>query len=89
MSADFDKLREVFLAALEQEPGRRDAYLEQHCAGDEELRRNVAVMLQAHAVGEGPLDRGALRDEHTGAYGKAAEVSGTVIGPYKLIEPIG
>src|SRR5262249_87209 len=89
MSADFDKLREIFLAALDQAPDQRDAYLEQLCAGDEDLRRNVAVMRKAHAAGEGPLDRGALRDEHTGAYEKAAEVPGTVIGPYKLIEPIG
>jgi serine/threonine protein kinase/WD40 repeat protein len=89
MSDDFDKLREMFLAALEQAPDQRDAYLEQFCAGDEELRRNVAVMLKAHAAGEGPLDRGALRDEHTEAYEKAAEVPDTVIGPYKLIEQIG
>src|SRR5262249_4486253 len=89
MSADFDKLREIFLAALEHAPDQRDAYLEQLCAGDEELRRNVAVMLKAHAAGGGPLDRGALREEHTEAYEKAAEVLGTVIGPYKLIEPIG
>src|SRR5262245_8362596 len=89
MSADLDKLREIFLAALEQAPDQRDTYLEQLCAGDEELRRNVAVMLKAHAAGEGPLDRGALRDELTGAQEKAAEAPGTVIGPYKLIEQIG
>ena len=35
MSADFDKLREIFLAALEQAPEQRDAYLDQICAGDE------------------------------------------------------
>src|SRR5262245_43804752 len=89
MSADLDKLREIFLAALEQAPDQRDTYLNQLCAGDEELRRNVAVMLKAQAAGEGPLDRGALRDEHTGAQEKAAEAPGTVIGPYKLIEEIG
>src|SRR5690349_16146004 len=89
MIADFDKLREIFLAALEQVPDQRDAYLEQFCAGDEELRRNVAVMLKAHAAGEGPLDRGALRDEHTRPHEMTAEAPGTVIGPYKLLEPIG
>src|SRR5262245_36586198 len=89
MSADFDKLREIFLAALEQAPDQREAYLDQLCRADEELRRNVAVMLKAHAAGEGPLDRGALRDEHTGAYEKAAEATGMVVGPYKLLEQIG
>src|SRR5262245_16388289 len=89
MSADFDKLREIFLAALEQAPEQRDAYLDQICAGDDELRRNVAVMLKAQAAGEGPLDRGALPKEHTGAYEHVPEVPGTVIGPYQLIEQIG
>src|SRR5262249_4469274 len=89
MSADFDKLREIFLAALEQAPDQRDTYLNQLCGGDEELRRNVVIMLKAHAAGDGPLDRGALRDEQTEAYEKAAEAAGTVIGPYKLIEQIG
>src|SRR5262249_41401207 len=89
MSADFDKLREIFLAALEQAPDQRDAYLDQLCGGDEALRRTVAVMLKAHAAGEGPLDRGALRDERTGAHETAAEAPGTVIGPYKLVQQIG
>ena len=89
MSADFDKLREIFLAALEQAPEQRDAYLDQICAGDEELRRNVAVMLKAQAVGEGPLDRAAVRDEQTEAYEQVSETPGTVIGPYKLLEQIG
>src|SRR3954471_18788437 len=90
MSADFDKLREIFLAALEKAPEQRDAYLDQICAGDEELRRNVDVMLRAQAVGEGPLDRAAVRDEQqTEVYEQVSETPGTVIGPYKLIEQIG
>src|SRR5262245_53720661 len=89
MSTGFDKLREIFLTALEETPGQRDAFLNEVCGGDEELGRNVAVMLRAHAAGGGPLDRGALRDEHTGTYEKAAEAPGTVIGPYKLVELIG
>jgi serine/threonine protein kinase/tetratricopeptide (TPR) repeat protein len=70
-------------------PDQRDAYLDQLCTGDVELRQNVAVMLKAHAAGEGPLDRGALRDEQTGAYEQSAERPGTVIGPYKLLVQIG
>src|SRR5262245_23200116 len=89
MSADFDKLREIFLAALEQAPEQRDAYLDQICAGDDELRRNVAAMVRAQAAGEGPLDRGALPNEHTGAHEHVAEGPGTIIGPYKLLEQIG
>ena len=36
MSGDFDKLRELFLAALEQAPDQGDAYLNQCCGGDEQ-----------------------------------------------------
>ena len=32
MSTDFDKLREIFLAALDQAPDQRDAFLDQLCA---------------------------------------------------------
>jgi serine/threonine protein kinase/tetratricopeptide (TPR) repeat protein len=89
MTANFDKLREIFFAALEQPPDQRKAYLDEHCAGDESLRHNVAVMLKAHAAEEGPLDRGSWRHEHTAAYEQPTEAPGAVIGPYKLLEQIG
>src|SRR5262245_30550544 len=47
------------------------------------------MMLRAHAAGEGPLDRGAVRDEKPRAYEEAADCPGTVIGAYKLLEQIG
>src|SRR5262245_52000602 len=89
MSVDFDKLRDIFSAALAQPADERDAYVEQACAGDEELRGNVLMLLKAHAAGEGPLDRGALGDDRTSAY-EPSEIAGTLIaGKYKLLEPIG
>jgi serine/threonine protein kinase/tetratricopeptide (TPR) repeat protein len=89
MSENFDKLRDIFLAALDQPADQRDAYLGQVCAGDADLRRNVDVMLKAHAAGEGPLDRGPLREERTGAYEPGPEGASTVIGPYKLLQQLG
>jgi eukaryotic-like serine/threonine-protein kinase len=90
MSASFDRLREIFLTALEQAtPGQQDAYLDRACAGDEELRRNVARLLKAHAAGEGPLDRTALVGGRLGACQPLAEGPGTRIGPYQLVQPIG
>jgi serine/threonine protein kinase/tetratricopeptide (TPR) repeat protein len=90
MTIDFDKLREVFHAALERcTPAQRDAYLEQACAGDEELRRQVALLLNAHAKENGPLDREAFDSGWTGAYESPTERPGEVVGPYKLLEQIG
>jgi hypothetical protein len=46
MSTNFDRLREVFEAAVEQHPASQwDAYLDEACAGDAELRRQAALLL--------------------------------------------
>jgi WD40 repeat protein/serine/threonine protein kinase len=90
MSVDFGKMQEVFLAAVEHHaPDQWDAYLDQACAGDAELRSQVAMLLKAHAQ-EGSLPgRAALGLDRTGAHQPVSECPGTVIGPYKLMEQIG
>ena len=40
-----DKLLEQ---VLEREPDRRDLFLDEACAGDDELRREVETLLKAH-----------------------------------------
>src|SRR5262249_44905533 len=90
MTVDFDKLRDIFHAAVEQHaPEQRDAYLDEACAGDEELRHQAALLLKAHAQGQGPLDQQAFDAGSTGPYQALTERPGTVIGPYKLLEQIG
>jgi WD40 repeat protein/tRNA A-37 threonylcarbamoyl transferase component Bud32 len=43
------KVKEIFVAALDCEPGAdRTAYLDEACQGDAELRRRVDVLLRAH-----------------------------------------
>jgi serine/threonine protein kinase/WD40 repeat protein len=90
MNTDANRVKLIFLAAVEKYPADRwAAYLDEACAGDVALRRQVEVLLQAH----GGVDR--LFD-HSAA-GPAADVDppavrerpGTVIGPYKLLEQIG
>src|SRR5688500_15657014 len=50
----------VLQAALECEPARRDAFVAEACAGDEELRREVASLLAAHdRAGDDFLERPA------------------------------
>ncbi|MEE8523938.1 MAG: serine/threonine-protein kinase, partial [Thermoanaerobaculia bacterium] len=49
MSDDrFTRVREIFLAGLEQEPARRPAFLDQACGSDGELRRDVESLLLHH-----------------------------------------
>ena len=43
------KVKEIFVAALDHEPGAdRTAYLDEACRGDAELRLRVDVLLRAH-----------------------------------------
>src|SRR5688572_20469671 len=44
----WQKVTEVFEAALQRNAAERDGYLAEACAGDEELRREVEAMLESH-----------------------------------------
>jgi WD40 repeat protein/serine/threonine protein kinase len=83
-------MQEIFLAAVEHHrPEDRDAYLNQACGTDDELRRQVNLLLKAHhqagsVPGAAPSEQGGTRDFET-----PAECPGTPIGPYKLLQQIG
>jgi eukaryotic-like serine/threonine-protein kinase len=71
--------RSIFLTALERRSAdERAAYLEQACAGDLALRGEVEALLAAH-------DRLPAGAPPAATFTAA----GTVIGRYKLLEPIG
>jgi serine/threonine protein kinase len=81
--------KDVFVAALAlPDAGERQAYLQAACAGHPELLGRLRELLAAHEESQGPLDR---RPAALGVTVDAApaEGPGSVIGPYKLIEPIG
>jgi serine/threonine protein kinase/WD40 repeat protein len=79
----------IFNAALNLPPDQRAAYLDQACAADPELRREVESLLRAHDASGGILRDPPARPTTTGDYEPIAECAGTVIGPYKLMEQIG
>jgi tetratricopeptide (TPR) repeat protein/serine/threonine protein kinase len=88
--------RDIFIAALQKgDPARRQAYLDEACAGRPELRRQVEQLLRLHEGAEGFLDRPAAELAATGLLPDAAEraaareAPGAVVGPYKLLEQIG
>jgi serine/threonine protein kinase/Tfp pilus assembly protein PilF len=81
----------IFLEALEHaRPEERAAFLDHACAGDDDLRHNVEMLLKANARAGTFLNQPAVHpletadDEST-----VAEAPGSVIGPYKLLEQIG
>src|SRR5262249_51099856 len=81
--------KDVFLAALAlPDAEEREAYLQAACAGHPGLLGRLRELLSAHEEFQGPLDR---RPAALGVTVDAARTEGpsSVIGPYKLLEPIG
>jgi WD40 repeat protein/serine/threonine protein kinase len=86
MKPDSELIKEIFSRAAEKKsPWERESYLVEACQGQPELRQEVDGLLQAHERAGGFLD------ETITLPGSAfvAERAGTMIGRYKLLEPIG
>jgi hypothetical protein len=88
--------REIFIAALQREgPDERRAYLDEACARQPELRKQVEILLQLHEgagsflVSPAAGSATSLVFQEAGGKASAGEAPGAVIGLYKLIEQIG
>src|SRR5713101_5122655 len=88
--------RDLFIAALQKEdPAERQAYLDEACAPQPELRQQVEHLLRLHEGAGSFLEEPAAELAATAAIPGAAEQAlspetpGAVIGPYKLLEQIG
>src|SRR5262245_45093943 len=79
----------IFAAAVGKPSAERAAFLDAACAADPGLRGRVEALLRAH---ENPDPFFAAPSPHaapTVDLPHHAERLGTVVGPYKLVEPIG
>jgi tetratricopeptide (TPR) repeat protein/serine/threonine protein kinase len=90
--------RDLFMAAVQIEgAAERSAYLDQACAGQPALRQRVGALLVAFDQAGSFLQQPAGDPRATSDVpapgpsggGDQPEGSGTVIGPYKLVEQIG
>ena len=87
-SERWQRVAQLYDSLLDSEPSRRDAFLAEACAGDEELRREVESLL-AQETAQLLIDRPMLE--------AAAEVlddsidldSGTHVGPYRINRLLG
>jgi serine/threonine protein kinase len=92
---------DLFAAAIAvADPAERAALLDQHCAGQPELRQRLEQLLEAHFRSNPLLDQPQPEPLHTSAYGdpqaapagppRVAEAAGEVIGgKYTLVDLIG
>jgi non-specific serine/threonine protein kinase/serine/threonine-protein kinase len=79
----WEKIKEIVGAALEQERNRRPAFLDEACAHNQALRAEVESLLSAHAESDG-------LSEHPWASQLAGSDDGfKSIGPYRLIQKLG
>jgi serine/threonine protein kinase len=94
----WQKIERVFHAALEAEPSRRATILEDSCAGDESLRREVESLLAHHKNAETFIETpafatakpSAISEQLSSTTGGAAPfAAGTVMAQYRLLEEIG
>jgi tRNA A-37 threonylcarbamoyl transferase component Bud32 len=81
---------DLYDQALELEPERRDAFLREACAGDEELRREVESLLAAHESAEGFIDQPAI-EIAAGLFANqtSGSIEGKKIGNYQALALLG
>jgi len=81
----------IFQAAMEKTSlAEREAYLVEACGGNEQLRRGVEALLAAHDRLPSPSDIAASPQSEIDLDPPLMFAApGTIIGRYKLLEPIG
>src|SRR5215813_6455572 len=95
----WEQIEQLYHAALEHGPDARDAFLSEACAGDEDLRCEVAGLLASDNPSDSFIQSPAIE---VAARAMAAEppieasdklmrslINETQIGPYQLLEPLG
>jgi tetratricopeptide (TPR) repeat protein/serine/threonine protein kinase len=80
---------EIFKAAVKLPIDERTAYLDRVCGNNETLRQEVESLLKAHDAPGTFLTGPAATEPPTNDFTSTSTVSGTVIGPYKLLQQLG
>jgi eukaryotic-like serine/threonine-protein kinase len=92
------RIESIFHAALEADEGERAAILEDSCAGDESLRREVESLLAHHKSAAAFIETPAFAtsppaqraDRPSSQTSATVSISaGTVIGQYRIVSEIG
>ena len=84
----WQRLNEIFHAALALSREERSAFVSHACAGDESLRRESEELLRAHDGAErdlGPIERLEITLDEPDSPGLA----GQRLGPYRITDEIG
>ena len=94
----WEKVESIFQKALDADSGHRASVLEDSCAGDESLRREVESLLAQHEKADEFIERPAFADpadalfpprRRSGDSNSVDIPAGTVIGHYRIVGKIG
>src|ERR1041385_1483717 len=84
----WQRIREVFDAALKLPAEQRAAYLDQACAGDAEFREEVESLLNSYREADKFLETPAVKSLSS-LVGPGRSWEGKVVGSYRVVEEIG
>ena len=86
----WQRVKELFQTAVEGEANQRAAFLEEACAGDPALRKQVEALIASHEGAPGFLEAPAFDVAPTALEDDdAALMIGQRIGPYEILREIG
>jgi eukaryotic-like serine/threonine-protein kinase len=84
------QVNELFHSAVEREPAHRAAFLDQACADDQELRREVESLIRSHEDTNSFIDAPAFEaSTQLFAEEKPEFTAGQRIGHYKILSMLG
>src|SRR5262245_2964746 len=92
------RIKDVFQSLVEYAPGERAGRLDQICAGDAELRRELELLLESDEQAQTFLERGVMegQDAHTANITDDTELAqqaeaatGMMIGHHRIIRKLG
>src|SRR5215831_4437658 len=85
----WQQVKSLFDSAIEREPNQRAAFLDEACAGDPELRREVEPLLAYDEKECSLMDAPAIEVAAELLTRQAESVIGRRIGPYQVVREIG
>ena len=84
----WQQIKALLESALEHDPSERDAFLDEACAGDEDLRAEVEALIDSHTR-SGDFIESPAYTMLAGSLTQSDLLPGQTIGPYQIIRPLG
>src|SRR5947199_1162240 len=94
MPERWQQLDRLFHLALERAPEERAAFLDQACAGDQQLRKEVEVLIAAHERAGSFIEKPAVEVEAWSLANQRSDTGnesmlGKTVGRYRVLAPLG